>query len=276
MKNVRGMWMIAISLLLGLAAVLVAGKWVIQRTSVEASTLVIAAQSIDVGTRLTPDLLQSADWPRASMPPGSFQDVKSLNSRVVRINLVRGEPLLESKLAPEGNTGGLSGVITEGKRAITVKVNEVVGLAGLALPGNKVDILINTKDESDKPISKIVLEQILVLAVGQDLGRDETKPKVVNAVTLEVTPEEAEKLDLARSVGTLSLVLRNQVDKSPGTTGGIRTADLLKLNPAAAVIPVPAPAYRKNPAGAKRTEQTVEIIRGVQKTEAKLGEKEPG
>jgi len=272
MKNVRGVWMIAISLLLGLAAVLVAGKWVIQRTSVEASTVVIAAQNIDVGTRLTPDLLQSADWPRASMPLGSFQDMKSLNSRVVKINLVRGEPLLESKLAPEGNTGGLSGVITEGKRAITVKVNEVIGLAGLALPGNKVDILINTKDESDKPISKIVLEQILVLAIGQDLGRDETKPKVVNAVTLEVTPEEAEKLDLARSIGTLSLVLRNQVDKSHGTTGGIRAADLLKLNPAMAAMPVPAPAYRKTPAAPR---QTVEIIRGIQKTEAKLGGREP-
>jgi pilus assembly protein CpaB len=155
-------------------------------------------------------------------------------------------------------------------------VNEVVGLAGLALPGNKVDILINTKDESDKPISKIVLEQILVLAIGQDLGRDETKPKVVNAVTLEVTPEEAEKLDLARSVGTLSLVLRNQVDKSPGTTGGIRIADLLKLNPVTTktvVPPVPAPVYRKNPAAPM---QAVEIIRGIQKTEVKLGGKEPG
>lgn len=269
MKNVRAMWMIVISLLLGLAAVLVAGKWVIERTSVEASKVIIAAQDIDVGTRLTPDLLQSTDWPRASMPSGSFQDAKLLNSRVVRINLVRGEPLLESKLAPEGNTGGLSGVITEGKRAITVKVNEVIGLAGLALPGNKVDILVNTKDESDKPISKIVLEQILVLAVGQDLGRDETKPKVVNAVTLEVTPVEAEKLDLARSIGILSLVLRNQVDKSPGTTAGIRTGDLLRLDPKHAAAPV----YPRIPATPK---QTVEIIRGIQKTEAKLREKEPG
>ncbi|MDE2367184.1 MAG: Flp pilus assembly protein CpaB [Betaproteobacteria bacterium] len=269
MKNVRAIWMIAVSLLLGLAAVLVAGKWVIERTSVEASTVVIAAQDIDVGTRLTPDLLQSTDWPRASMPPGSFQDAKLLNSRVVRTNLVRGEPLLESKLAPEGNTGGLSGVIKEGKRAITVKVNEVIGLAGLALPGNKVDILVNTKDERDQPISMIVLEQILVLAVGQDLARDETKPKVVNAVTLEVAPEEAEKLDLARSVGTLSLVLRNQVDKSPGTTAGIRTRDLLRLD----TRPAAAPAYPRTPAAPK---QTIEIIRGIQKTEAKLGVKEPG
>jgi pilus assembly protein CpaB len=264
--------MILISLLLGLAAVAVAGKWVVQRASVEASTVIIAAQDIDVGTRLTPDLLQSSEWPSASMPPGSFQEAKQLDSRVAKVNLVRGEPLLESKLAPVGAIGGLSGVITEGKRAITVKVNEVVGLAGLALPGNKVDILVNTKDESDKPISKIVLEQILVLAVGQDLGRDETKPKSVTAVTLEVSPEEAEKLDLARSVGTLSLVLRNQVDKSPGTTTGIRTSDLLKITSE----PRAAPAVPKKPDSRRQTVQTVEIIRGTDKTQANLNGKESG
>ena len=169
--------MIAISLIAGPGRILVAGKWVIQRTSVEASTVVIAAQNIDVGHPVDPGFAAVGGLAPRQYAPGSFQDMKPLNSRVVKINLVRGEPLLESKLAPEGNAAGLSGVITEGKRAITVKVNEVIGLAGLALPGNKVDILINTKDESDKPISKIVLEQILVLAIGQDLGRDETKPK---------------------------------------------------------------------------------------------------
>ena len=158
-------------------------------------------------------------------------------------------------------------MIAEGKRAITVRVNDVVGVAGFALPGNKVDILVNTKDESDKPISKIVLEQILVLAVDQGLGRDETKAKVVTAVTLEVTPEQAEKLDLARSIGTLSLVLRNQIDKSLGTTDGVRTRDLLKLGAETRT----APAYRGKPAAPK---QTVEIIRGIQKTDAKLADKE--
>lgn len=269
MKNIKALWMILISLLLGLAAVAVAGKWIIDQTSVDSSTVIIASRDIDVGTRLTPDLLQSTGWPRTSVPPGSFQDVKQLASRVVKVNLVQGEPLLESKLAPDGAAGGLSGVITEGKRAITVRVNDVVGVAGFALPGNKVDILVNAKDESDKPISKIVLEQILVLAVAQDLGRDETKPKVVNAVTLEVAPDQAEKLDLARSIGTLSLVLRNQVDKSPGTTYGVRTRDLLRLGGETAA----APRQRSKPVPPKRT---VEIIRGIQKTEAKLAGKETG
>lgn len=268
MKNIKAIWMILISLLLGLAAVAVAGKWIIDQTSVDASAVIIASRDIDVGTRLTPDLLHSADWPRGSMPHGSFQDAKLLDSRVVKVNLVRGEPLLESKLAPKGAAGGLSGVIAEGKRAITVRVNDVVGVAGFALPGNKVDILVNAKDESDKPISKIVLEQILVLAVAQDLGRDETKPKVVNAVTLEVTPEQAEKLDLARSIGTLSLALRNQIDRSLGTTEGVRTRDLLRLGAAATNT---APTYRSKPIAPG---QTVEIIRGIQKTEAKLAQKD--
>lgn len=105
----------------------------------------------------------------------------------------------------------------------------MVGVAGFALPGNHVDVVVNTQgerpagSERDHSISKIVLEHILVLAVAQEVGRDETKPRVVNAVTLEVTPEQAEKIDLARSIGNLSLVLRNQGDLTPsGTLGATR------------------------------------------------------
>ena len=117
---------------------------------------------------------------------------------------------------------------------MTVRVNDVVGVAGFALPGNYVDIMVNTSEEGagsaqnkDKSVSKIVLEHILVLAVAQEAGRDETKPKVVSAVTLEVSPEQAELLDLARSVGTLSLVLRNQVDPEAVATLGATKDKLL-------------------------------------------------
>jgi len=110
----------------------------------------------------------------------------------------------------------------------------VIGVAGFALPGNYVDIIVNTQKDGervnhDQNISKIVLEKILVLAVAQEVSRDETRPRVVNAVTLEVTPEEAEKIDLARSVGSLSLVLRNQVDPNPIRTAGITKNDLLSI-----------------------------------------------
>jgi pilus assembly protein CpaB len=153
---------------------------------------------------------------------------------VARASILRGEPIMESKLAPPGTKGGLSAVVADGKRAMTVRVNDVVGVAGFALPGNFVDILVNTQEEGtksngnkEKAISKIVLERILVLAIAQESSRDETKPKVVNAVTLELTPTQAEKLDLARSVGTLSLVLRNQIETTPVNTEGATKTSLL-------------------------------------------------
>ena len=267
MRNFGALGMMAVSLLLGLAAVVVAAKWINERVSVDASRVVVANQEVQVGTRLTPDLLKTIDWPSGSLPDGVFHDTGLLDGRVAKVNLQRGEPVLESKLAPEGTAGGLSGVIADGKRAITVRVNDVVGVAGFALPGSLVDILVNTKDNHKQPISKIVLEQILVLAVAQDLGRDETKPKVVNAVTLEVTPEQAERIDLARSVGSLSLVLRNQIDRSLGATEGVRPNDLLGTRLVATEAEQPAEktiVYKP----ARVAPPTVEIIRGLHKTHA--------
>lgn len=270
MKNTRALLMILVSLLLGSAAVVVAGKWINEQTRVDASAVFVAVRDIDAGTRLTPDMLKKTDWPRGSIPTGSFQDIESLHNRVLKSHLVTGEPVLESKLAPVGTSGGLSGVIAEGKRAITVRVNDVIGVAGFALPGNLVDILVSAKDENQKPFSKLVLEQILVLAIAQDVGRDDTKPKVVTAVTLEVSPEQAETLDLARSIGTLSLALRNQVDGHPIDTQGRRIADLLKQ-------PVPAPTvasaeqkiiYRSR----EPHYESIAVIRGTNKTETKLTE----
>ncbi len=152
---------------------------------------------------------------------------------MLRTSLLRGEAVIDTKLAPLGTTGGLFAGIGEGRRAMTVRVNDVIGVAGFALPGNYVDILVNTQRDSDnnaardKQISKIVLERILVLSVAQDVDRDETKPRVVNAVTLEVTPKRAEKLDLARRVGSLSLVLRNQMDPQAASTEGAMKSSLL-------------------------------------------------
>jgi pilus assembly protein CpaB len=149
----------------------------------------------------------------------------------------------------------------------------VIGVAGFALPGNYVDILVNTEKDNkdgavqgrDQNISKIVLEKILVLAVAQEAGRDETKPKVVDAVTLEVTPEQAEKIDLARSIGSLSLVLRNQVDPQDATTAGATKASLLKIPVAAPptpAAPAPKPVVRK--IVARAPSNCVSVIDGSQ------------
>ncbi len=210
---------------------ILASRWLNSQSTAGVSKVVVAATDISIGQKISPEMIKLADWPAGSVPSGAVSDPARLEGRVARADLQRGEAVLEPKLAPQGSQGGLSAVIGEGRRAITVRVNDVIGVAGFALPGNYVDIIVNTQKDGertrDQYISKIVLERILVLAVAQEVSRDETKPKVVNAVTLEVTPEEAEKIDLARSVGTLSLVLRNQIDPNATTTAGATKASLL-------------------------------------------------
>ena len=284
MKNMRSLVVLIIALLAGLGAVVLAAKWIQQQNQGSGNKIAVATLDIQLGNRLTPQMIQMVDWPAGSSPAGAFSDAALLADRVVKTTVMRGEPILENKLAPVGSRGGLSAVVEEGKRAITVRVNDVVGVAGFALPGNYVDIMVNTQEEGakgsekDRAISKIVLEHILVLAVAQEAGRDETKPKVVNAVTLEVTPLQAEKLDLARSVGSLSLVLRNQTDMNPAQTEGITKDELLDKKaepipaPVAKVEPQPAPTpapkkvvAKKRPATVAKTDCVV-IIRGASKT----------
>ncbi len=285
MKNPRAVIMIVISVSIGLGAVVLASNWMSKQAKVASSKVVVAANDIDIGSPLTPQVLKLSDWPKGSVPKGAYEDIKALDARVLKTSLLRDEPVLESKLAPLGATGGLSAVIGKGNRAMTVRVNDVVGVAGFALPGNYVDIVVNTEDESiksdnvNKSISKIVLEHILVLAVAQEQLRDDTKPKVVNAVTLEVTPEQAEKLDLARSVGTLSLVLRNQIDSSLVTTLGSTKKNL--LNRTEPLVTMPQQPELSTPvknltvnrrASAKRSVdkpaayEQVEVVRGSTKT----------
>lgn len=233
MKNMKAFGLLFLALVIGLAAAVYAAGWASQQANIASNKVVVAAVDIELGSKMTPQMLMMIDWPSGSVPPGAFKDIKELQERVVKVSVLRGDAVLERKLAPAGTQGGLSAVIAEGKRAMTVRVNDVVGVAGFALPGNYVDVMVNAqqdkgkdKAEEGKQISKTVLEHVLVLAVAQESGRDDTKPKVVSAVTLELTLEDSEKLDLARSVGTLSLVLRNQVDKKTVATTGITKSQL--------------------------------------------------
>ena len=279
MRNPKAIAMLVLSVVIGLGATIVAAGWIAQQGQVASSKVVVAAGDIQLGSRLNSQMLKTVDWPSGSIPPGAMTKTEPLQDRVVKTSVLRGEPILEAKLAPLGTQGGLSAVIPEGKRAMTVRVNDVIGVAGFALPGNYVDIVVNTQLESngraDRQISKIVLEHILVLAVAQEASRDETKPRVVNAVTLEVTPEQAEKLDLARSVGTLSLVLRNQIDKEGVETKGIMKPQLLagdKVMPEPENKPQPIKQARKvvrkpaAPVVAAAMKDTVEMIKGVHKS----------
>jgi pilus assembly protein CpaB len=277
MKNKRALIVMTIAILFGMAAVVFASRWLLNHPVNTSGTILVAASDISLGQRLTPEMFKQAEWPADSVPRGAFTDPQKLSGRVLKSNLLMGEPVSEVKLAPSGTLGGLSALITEGKRAITVRVNDVIGVAGFALPGNYVDIIVSTQKESalgpdarEQNISKIVLERILVLAVAQEVNRDETKPKVVNAVTLEVTPEQAEQLDLARSVGTLSLALRNQVDPAAaGTTGATKLSLLPQTSPAPVkVASRPAPVARPAPVIVKAAARDcVTVLNGLRKTQ---------
>lgn len=244
MKNSRAVMMLVVAMVAGLAAVVFASHWLVQTSTSSVTPVAVATTDLNLGDPLGPNQIHMVSWPSGSVPTGAFTDTKALEGRVVRTSLARGEPVIETKLAPVGTKGGLSAVIADGSRAITVRVNDVVGVAGFALPGNYVDVIVNTQEQQGKTdgqsISKIVLEHILVLAVAQQVSRDDTAPKVVNAVTLEVTPDQAERLDLARSVGTLSLVLRNQVDQKTLNTDGATKLTLLGKEPAPEAPAAPA------------------------------------
>ena len=273
MRNSRAILIIGVALLLALGAVVLAAKWMGEQGPA-GTRVVVAATEIGQGARILPASLQLADWPAGALPPGAISDIKLLEGRIARGDIARGEPVLESKLAPAGTLGGLSAVVASGKRAMTVRVNDVVGVAGFALPGNYVDILVNQAPTNSDlaqnagSISKIVLERILVLAVAQESAVDDSKPRVVNAVTLELTPNEVEKLDLARSIGSLSLVLRNQVEAQPANTTGATRESVLGLPAlsAKAAAPVVEPAPR-TPSPAPRQPSAprdgVLVIRGL-------------
>jgi pilus assembly protein CpaB len=275
MLNLRAVMMLVIALVAAAGAVVMASKW-LQARSMQTTKIVVAQQEISMGQKLNPGMLKLIDWPKGSIPKGTFSDISKLESRVIKSTVQPDELILESKLAPEGTKGGLSAVIAEGKRAITVKVNEVVGVAGFALPGNYVDIIVNTNQndgrQEEQNISKIVLKHILVLAVGNEINSEQSKPKVVNAVTLEVTPQQAEMIDLARSVGNLSLVLRNQSESQDTETEGITKESLLALKPTVENTPAPSVVVKKvyvsSPVKVQPTvrKQCTKVITGMSET----------
>jgi pilus assembly protein CpaB len=244
---------------------------------------VVASTTIDAGTTIASTQLKTIDWLSSEWPAQAVQDSKKVIGRVTRYPLQAGELVLESKLAPTDAKAGLAAMITEGKRAISVRVNEVIAVAGFALPGNYVDVLVSGKDNAQQAFSRVVISRAKVLAIAQDTAADPAKPKVVNAVTLELTPQEAERLDLARTVGTLSLVLRNESDNAPWTSAGARMPDILGPGakvPVSAVVPAAiadasAEAQKsasRGPARERAIERTnsrmsVQEIRGVVRNE---------
>ncbi len=266
MRKLRPLMMIVASLGIGLVAMTAAAQWLRERSMQNTEPVLVVNRDLEAGTRLEPDMLEVARWPQGTGLAQPLSQIGQAEGRVLASRLLRGEPVLSDRLAAVGEKGGLSAVLRAGQRAVTVKVNEIVGVAGFALPGNYVDVMVHTTDPQNQPVSRIVLERIQVLAVAQDAAAQENKPRVVNAVTLMVTPEQAERMDLARSVGTLSLVLRSQLDTTPVVTQGARKQDMLLAGVVREAPPEPRPATRKSaPARTPETREAPagpEVLRG--------------
>ena len=194
--------------------------------------VVVAAADIPVGTQLNSAHLKLVNWPRESIPPGSFADSKPLFGRVAVRHLSPGDSVTEQKLMPREGTAGagvMTYIVPQGHRAVTVGVNEVAGVAGFLAPQNRVDIVLTTQIPSSpsQNISKIVLQDVPILATGQITEQKEGKPAIVPTVTLDLTPGDAEKLILASSKGSLQLLLRNIVDTAPAEANGATISKLL-------------------------------------------------
>jgi pilus assembly protein CpaB len=242
---------------------------------------VVAARPIPVGTIVTTDHVKLVPWPKQNPVPGSFTKIDDVLNRGAIVEVAENEPLTGSKLAALGAGGGLPPTIPEGMRAISVKTNEVVGVAGFVIPGTRVDVLVIVAKgpAGDESISRAVVSNVQVLTAGsrfdQEQAKADGKPIPSTVVTLLVTPADAERISLAANQGQIMLTLRNPLDVAPTTTNGVRMATLfsapdapvaLKRAEGRRVVKAPQPVAAPPPPPATKI-YTVEAIRGAKRTE---------
>ena len=295
MRNKRFFVVLAGALVFGLVAAVAASRYLssAQAYGKDLNRVVVAKVAIPVGTKIIAEQVMAVQFSKESTPDGVFESVEKLVGRVAVVNIAPREPVTESRLAPEGTAGGLSAVIPEGYRAMTVKVDDVVGISGFIMPGTLVDIVVvivpnDNGALAQDPISKIVLQNIKVLANGQNIDKPESEREAnsVKAVTLLVTPEEAEKLALASSEGKLQLVMRSQIDQGDEQTPGVNKRGLLsgekatqapepgslkseqpksEAKPVRRVAAAPKPVQTAAPAPQPTPRTQVEMIEGAKK-----------
>lgn len=292
MGNLKAVVPIAVSLIIAIAGSFFLYQWIqrqrgpkeVVQVQTEAVPIAVAAADLPWGTKLKPEMIKTAPFLKESMPQGHFANANDLVGRVVVAPLKANDPITEHKLAPISiETGGVAAVLGQGKRAVAVKGDKVIGLSGLVNPGNRVDVLVTVKDpQRDEEKTKIVLENIPVLATGTQIQENEKgEPAPVDVYTLEVTPEESEKLSLAANEGKIQLALRSVTDAEEVYTEGITIPQLL----ASYGTTRPEPEVRYYPKPVERAAQpeetkpvkivrkwrprqtvTIEIIKGTEVT----------
>jgi pilus assembly protein CpaB len=249
--------MIAFAVVFGLLAVFVAQSWLNSQTelrmrSLEANkkpvstrTIVVAAKPLRFGQELTAAQLREMEWPTDALPSGAVSKISELVSEGRRVALTAiepNEPVLTTKITGPGQRATLSAMLRDGLKAVTVRVNDVEGVAGFVLPGDRVDVALTRQVDKNNASTEVVLQNVRVLAIDQIADERTDKPSVVKAVTLEADVVGAQKLQLSASVGTLSLMLRKAGEASAEYTRRITLSDL-------GTATTPVAQERKGPTG---------------------------
>ncbi len=235
--------MIAVAAVFGLLAVYVAQSWLNAQSearlrTLEAHkvkptatmTLVVASRQLRFGNELSASVLREMPWPADAIPQGGFKSIKDLlahGKRVVLTAIEANEPVLATKITGPGERATLSSMLTEGFKAMTIRVNDVDGVAGFVLPGDRVDVMLSRQIDKGAAINDVVLKNVKVLAIDQLADERADKPSVAKAVTLEVDIAGAQKLALASQIGTLALALRKAGDAEPTPSRPITLTDLM-------------------------------------------------
>ena len=285
MGNLKAVVPIALSLVIAVVGSFFLYNWVQMRTApkevvkvqADAVPVAVAAANLPWGTQIKPETVKTVPYLKESLPTGYFAKIDDLKGRVLIAPMKINEPISEHHLAPlDVKTGGVSAVLKEGKRAVSVKGDKVIGLAGLINPGNRVDVLVTIEDPQKKEDrTKLILENILVLATGTQIQKNEKgEPSPVDVYTLEVTPEEAERLSLAGSEGKLQLALRSVLDSETVLTKGVNVPQMLAfLSPSNP----PPPKHEETKEAPKAVQKwsprpavSVEVIKGNEVSQKKF------
>jgi pilus assembly protein CpaB len=240
---------------------------VVEAQNTTTTTVVVARTRLDFGTNIEQAHLSEAVWPADSVPPGTYRTISEIlkpgENRAVIRGIEVGEPIFAAKISGSGQRATLSAIVDENKRAMTIRVNDVVGVAGFVLPGDRVDILL-TRQAGEAFVTDILLQSIHVLGVDQ-LANDRTEEAmVVKAVTVEVDPVEAQKLTLAAQVGTLSLALRSEADTKPVAARTIGLGDLRGGSAPAVVVDRPIIRPIARAPSVDNSAAKIKIIRSLQ------------
>lgn len=284
--QLRALVMLVIALLMGAVAVflvnMILQSGTEERTTVQAvetTPVVVAATDIDTGTQLTDVMMQVVEWPSESLPDGSYSRTSDVitdteKPPIVLQTMKRGEMVLPYKITPHGLRGGVPAKIPEDMRAITIGVNEITGVGGFLRPLDYVDILHTTTvgRKDNMPVTRTLVQNVQILGVDQISSENMDKPKVVNSVTLLVNPTDGKRIVLAMRLGSLSLMLRNEIDASLVADEMVTYKDLLIAGPEKKTRVIKR--VRRKVIAPKSDILSIEVIRGLNVDQERVKEGE--